>query len=167
MSWKEFNKHHGNNQPGTNKGETMAKRVFRSKKKLSSVRCVYRKWNEWDVGDVLIGKFISQSEDSYGKPNYAIEVLDVQLGDKKAAKKMIDGKVIGLNSTGSLDRAMKKAETGKTYQFIYEGLERMDGGPYKGKDKHLIEVEEVTEDDGSEEEEEHEDEEDESDYDDL
>ncbi len=130
----------------------MAKRVFKSKKKLSSVRALYRKWNEWEVGDVLVGKYKGSQMDSYDKPNWLIEVEDAFFTNKKEQKRLI-GQIVGLNSSGGVDRSMEKCSEGDMVQFTYNGMERMDGGPYKGKDKHLIEVDLVTEDDGSEPEE--------------
>lgn len=117
-----------------------AKRVFKSKKKLSTVRAVYRKWGDWDTGDVLVGTYRGSQTDKYDKPNWLIEVESAFFTDKKAAKKL-EGQVIGLNSQGEVDRAMEKAEEGQIVQFTYNGMERMDGGPYKGKDKHLVDVE--------------------------
>ncbi len=122
----------------------MAKRIFKSKKKLSTVRALYRKWSEWEVGDVLVGKYAGSQIDSYDKPNWLIEVEDAFFTDKKAQKKLI-GNTVGLNSNGMVDKAMKKVEEGDMVQFTYNGMEEMDGGPFKGKDKHLVEVDIVVE----------------------
>lgn len=144
----------------------MAKRIFKSKKKLSSVKAVYRKWSEWDVGDILIGTFKGTQIDQYEKDNYLIEVEDAQFGNKKAAKKLaaVDGEkvIIGLNHTGKLGRAMKNAEVGDVIQITYNGMDEMAKGKFKGKDAHDMEVEVVEEED----EDESEDEDDESDSDD-
>jgi len=50
------------------------KRVFKTKKKLSGGRSVFRKWNEWEEGDYIIGKYVGMKEDNYEKPNWLIEV---------------------------------------------------------------------------------------------
>ena len=140
------------------------KRTFKSVRRASSVQCVYRKWSEWDVGDVFIGKYISTKIDNYKKPNWIFEVVEAQLGDKKEAK-ALKGKNLGLNSNGELDRAMETIKIGETVQITYNGKEEMDGGPYKGKDKHKVDVdvvmEEGQEDDVEEDEDEEEDDEDE------
>lgn len=133
------------------------KRVFKSKKKLSSTRAAYRKWNEWDTGDVLIGTYKGSQTDNYDKPNWLIEVEDAQFTDKKAAKKLNpnedgDKNIIGLNSSGKLDAAMDKVEIGDMIQVEYKGMSTIEKGKFKGKDAHDIEVDLVEEDDGGEEE---------------
>ncbi len=134
------------------------KRVFKSKKKLSTVRATYRKWSEWETGDIMIGTYKGSQTDQFGKPNWLIEVVEAFLADKKDQKKLI-GQVLGLNSSGTVDRAMEDVEIGSMVQFTYNGLVRMDGGPYKGKDKHDIEVDLVSEEGDDDEEEVDEDEE--------
>lgn len=144
----------------------MAKRVFKSKKKLSNTMCVYRKWNEWDVGDILVAKFVKEVTDKYDKPNWIVQVEEAFFVDKKLGAKL-KGQMLGLNSNGELDRSMKEVEAGQMIQIEYKGMERMDGGPYKGKDKHLLEVDLVTEAGDEDEEEETDEEEVEEDEDDL
>lgn len=143
----------------------MAKRIFKSKKKLSAVKAVYRKWSEWEVGDILIGTFKGTQVDGYDKDNYLVEVEDAQFADKKAAKKLMvvgdDGEkvIIGLNHTGKLANAMKSAEVGDVIQVEYKGMEKMTKGKFKGKDVHDMEVDIVEEDDGDEDDEDLDDEE--------
>lgn len=149
------------------------KRVFKSKKKLSGGRATYRAWKEWEMGDLIIGKYKGQREDNYDKPNWLVEVIDAQFSDTKAAKKLI-GQTIGLNSNGQLNKAMEKGiETeaiveGETIlQVLYNGTSEIEKGKYAGKDAHLVEVDVVEEDDGSEEEESEDGEESEDNDDDL
>lgn len=138
----------------------MAKRIFKSKKKLSSVKAVYRKWSDWETGDILIGTFKGTQVDGYEKDNYLVEVEDAQFADKKAVKKLMtvgddDEKVIiGLNHTGKLANAMKSAEVGDIIQVEYKGMEKMTKGKFKGKDVHDMDVDVVEEDDGDEDEDE-------------
>jgi hypothetical protein len=133
------------------------KRVFKSKKKLSGARATYRPWKEWEIGDLIIGKYRGQKEDNYEKPNWLFEVLDAQFSDGRAAKKLI-GQTIGLNSNGQLNKAMNSGlekgsiEEGETIlQVMYNGTSEIEKGKYAGKDAHLVEVDIVEEDDGSEE----------------
>lgn len=121
-----------------------AKRVFKSKKKLSGGRCTYRAWGEWEVGDLIIGKFKGSKVDQFKKPNWLVEVEDAMFADAKAAKKLI-GQVIGLNSAGQLDKAMEKVEEGDMIQVLYNGTSEIESGKYAGKDAHLIEVDLVEE----------------------
>lgn len=137
----------------------MAKRTFKSKRKLSGGRCTYRAWKEWEVGDLIIGKFKGQKEDNYGNPNWLIEVEDAQFSDGKAAKKLV-GQTIGLNSAGQLNKAMEKVEEGDMIQVVYNGTSEIEKGKYKGKDSHLMDVD-LVEEEGAEEEEETEEEEEE------
>lgn len=134
----------------------MAKRVFKSKKKLSGGRCTYRAWKEWDVGDYIIGKFKGSKTDNYDKPNWLVEVVDAAFVEHKLARKLI-GQTIGLNSSGQLNKAMEKVEEGDLIQVMYNGTSEIEKGKYAGKDAHLIEVdlvqEDVDEDDDEENEE--------------
>lgn len=129
----------------------MAKRIYKSTKKLSSVKATYRKWSEWDAGDILIGTYKGSQTDSYDKPNWLIEVEDAQFTNAKTAKKFMpkgDEKVvIGLNSSGKLDQAMEQVEMGDMVQIEYKGMSTIEKGKYKGKDAHDIEVDLVEEDD--------------------
>lgn len=146
----------------------MAKRIYKSKKKLSTVKATYRKWNEWDSGDILIGTYKGSQTDNYDKPNWLVEVEDAQFTNAKAAKKLMpkgDEKVVvGLNSSGKLDQAMEQVEIGDVIQVEYKGMSTIEKGKYKGKDAHDIEVDLVEEDDEDEDDEdESEDEDDDSD----
>ena len=145
-----------------------AKRVFKSKKKLSGGRCTYRAWGEWEVGDLIIGKFKGSKLDQYKKPNWLVEVEDAQFMKHKEAKKLV-GQVIGLNSCGQLDKAMDGVEVGEMVQVMYNGMSQIEKGKYAGKDSHLVEVdvvEEETENGDEEEEEQDEEEQDEESEDD-
>jgi hypothetical protein len=128
----------------------MAKRIYKSTKKLSSVKATYRKWSDWDAGDILIGTYKGSQTDSYDKPNWLIEVEDAQFTDAKAAKKLMpkgDEKVVlGLNSSGKFDLAMEQVEVGDIVQVEYKGMSVIEKGKYKGKDAHDIEVDLVEED---------------------
>ena len=142
----------------------MAKRVFKSKKKLSGGRCTYRAWKDWEVGDYIIGQYKGSKTDNYDKPNWLVLVEEASFADKKEAKKL-EGQVIGLNSNGMLNKAMERVEEGDMIQVMYNGTSEIEKGKYAGKDAHLVEVDLVTEDDGSDEEEEIEDDETEDDDD--
>lgn len=126
----------------------MAKRVFRSKKKLSGTRASYRPWRDWEVGDVLIGTYITQKTDNFDKPNWLVKVEDAQFAKVKEGKKLV-GLVIGLNSSGKLDKAMEGVSEGDMIQVTYNGLSEIESGKYKGKEAHDIEVDLVEEADGA------------------
>lgn len=127
-------------------------RVFKSKKKLSKTRCVYRAWGEWEAGDIIVGTYKGQQTDQYDKPNWLVEIEEAFFTNKKDQKKF-KGQVIGLNSAGKLDGAMENVSEGDMIQVEYKGMSTIEKGKYKGKDAHDIEVDLVEEDDGSEEEE--------------
>lgn len=141
------------------------KRVFKTTKKLSGGRTMYRKWAEWETGDLIICKFLAQGEDQYEKPNWKVQVEDAQFASSKESKKYT-GQVLTLNSAGQLDKAMEKVEEGDMIQVTYQGTSVIEKGKFKGKDAHLVEVDMVVEDTG-EDEEEYEEEEEEIEEDDL
>jgi hypothetical protein len=134
----------------------MSKRVFKSKKKLSGGPSVYRPWKDWEFGDLIIGTYKGSRTDKYGNPSWLIDVVDAQFISGKDAKKVI-GKTIGLNSAGQLNKAMAKVEEGEMVQIMYNGSAQIEGGKYKGKDAHLIEVDLVVEEGDDEEDNEDED----------
>lgn len=157
----------------------MAKqRTFKTKKKLSATRAVYRPWRDWEVGDILIGTYKGSQIDNYEKPNWLFEVEDAQFTNKKDAKRVM-GQVVGLNSCGKLDAAMQtkdgepKVDVGQIVQIEYKGTSEIEKGKFKGKEAHDVEVEiveEVDPDDDEEldeDEEETDDEENEEEEDDL
>lgn len=129
------------------------KRVFKTKKKLAGGKTEYRAWNEWDEGDVIIGKYVgsSQNRKNATKKDWIVEVVDCQFADKKEAKRLL-GKTVTLNCAGQLDKGMNAAELGDLVQITYNGQQEMKGGPHAGKMAHLHEVEIVEEDDGEEDE---------------
>lgn len=129
------------------------KRVFKTKKKLSGGRSIFRKWNEWEEGDYIIGKYVGMKEDNYDKPNWMVQVEEAVFADEEEAAKLV-GKQIGLNSNGQLDKAMEKVEEGQFVQVTYNGKSEIEKGKYAGKEAHLVGVDLVEEDDGSTEEEE-------------
>ncbi len=138
----------GTKHNSSRKGENnMAKRVFTTGKTLSGGQTSYRKWDDWDIGDLIVCKFVSEGYDAkYKKPKWNVLVETAHFEKTTDAKK-IAGKAITLNSTGQLDKAMRAGlESGdivedETYlQITYGGKAEMPSGPYKGKDAHLIEV---------------------------
>lgn len=134
------------------------KRTFK-KKKLAGGTKVFRPWKEWEDGDTIIGTYHSTAVDDYEKNTRFVEVQEAVLADKKLAKNIV-GKVLGLNGTNTIESAFKNLEEGTLVQVYYKGIEEMTGGKYKGKDKHVIEVDQLTEEGADEEEESDEDEED-------
>lgn len=127
----------------------MAKRTFKTSKQLT-INKTYRKWEDFDMGDVVIGKVIGNHIDQYGKDCPVIEVLDAQF-KKDSAK--FQGKNLVLNSCGMLSKAMKDAnvQLGELIQVEYKGTSNIEKGPFKGKDAHVMDIQIVEEDTGEEE----------------
>jgi hypothetical protein len=126
------------------------KRKYVVKKKMTLGQRTFRKWEDWEVGDILIGKYVSQGTDQYDKPSYVIEVYEAQFKDKKAAKVASDGINLCLNSCGMLDKAMEGVEFGEVIQVEYTGTATIEKGKYKGKESHMMDVM-VVEEEGDEE----------------
>lgn len=127
----------------------MAKRTFKTRRKLTTGPLIYRKWVDWDEGDVLVGKYLSKKKDlKYGKLQYTFEVLEADFKDR-SGKKVI-GKNLCLNETGMLKKALAQLQFGEIIQIAYNGTAEIEGGKFKGKDSHTMDIDVVTEDDGSE-----------------
>ncbi len=95
---------------------------------------IYKKWNEWEVEDFVVGKLIEVGEDQYKKANYIVEVIETSLEGVEV------GKNLCLNSNGSLDYRMEDVEIGTIIRVEYEGEGVMEKGPYKGKKFHKVDL---------------------------
>jgi hypothetical protein len=97
----------------------------------------YKPWSKWEVSDFIVGKYVSESVDTYGKPNYRLEVLEANF---KAKDHPSSGDTFTLNSCASLGKAMKEIVPGEIVKVIYKGRDTMTKGPYKGKEFSVLEV---------------------------
>lgn len=97
----------------------------------------YRPWKNWSVGDFLVGKYVSQSEDTFGNPNYKVEVIEAKFEDGKEPK---EGTIFTFNSSGTLKKAMEEIATGDVLKVIYKGEDTVTKGKFKGKKFHSMEV---------------------------
>lgn len=137
----------------------MAKRVFRSVKKVSGGgKKNFRAWKDWAEDDYVIGKYVDHYTDQYQKESRVIQVEDAGFKKSKEAQAII-GKPLVLNGNGMLDKAFEEIETGTYVQVTYKGMGEMEKGKYKGKEAHVVEVEivEPDEDDSDDESEDDED----------
>lgn len=100
-------------------------------------KSAYRTWKNWESGDFLVGKYVSTSEDNYGKPNYKVEVIEASFSDGSEPKA---SEVFTFNSSGALIKAMEEVQVGDIIKVIYKGEEVMTKGKYKGKAFHSMEV---------------------------
>ncbi len=125
----------------------MTKRVYKTAKALSGGNRIYRKWAEWEVGDILVAKYESTHLDAYQKSAWVVEPLEIFFKNKKDQAAM-EGKTVVLNSNGMLDKAMKQVEPGQIVQIEYQGMSTIEKGKYAGKDSHTVSVELMVEDDG-------------------
>lgn len=108
---------------------------------------MYRKWDDYDTGDIVIGKFVDDYMDQkYNKPCWVLEVFDAQLKAEKGEKYV--GKHLVLNSCGMLDKAMKKLSHGNIVQVEYQGKTQIEKGKMAGKDSHIVHVDEMEESGG-------------------
>lgn len=97
----------------------------------------YKSWKNWEEGDYLVGKYVSQQEDNYGKPNYKVEVIEAGFSSGDAPKA---GAMFTFNSSGALNKAMDEVKEGDVIKVIYKGEETINKGKYKGKAFHSMEV---------------------------
>lgn len=97
----------------------------------------YKAWKNWSEGDFLVGKYISQSEDNFGNPNYKVEVIEAQFDDGTTPK---PASVFTFNSSGTLKKAMEEVNTGDIVKVIYKGEDVVSKGKFKGKKFHSMEV---------------------------
>lgn len=97
----------------------------------------YRAWKNWAAGDYLVGKYVSESVDSFGNPNYKVEVIEAKFEDDKQPKA---GASFSFNSSGTLKKAMEEVSVGDVIKVIYKGEDVVSKGKFKGKKFHSMEV---------------------------
>lgn len=145
----------------------MAKRVFKTKKKLSGGNNIYRAWDKWEEGDVMIAKYVGVGpSDKYGKDTFQFEVEEATFSDRKAAKELT-GKVVTLNFTGGFAKTMKSVEEGDMLQITYNGQNEIMKGEWAGEMAHAIDVDLIEEEGEDSDDDEDADEEEENEEDDL
>lgn len=136
-----------------------AKRKYKTVKKVTTGSRLFRKWDDWKEGDIIVGKYEKMYiDDTYESKNYVIKVEESTF---KLSGKSIVGQALVLNSMGMLDKAMEDVKEGKLIQFEYTGKGKLKTGKYKGKPAHSCTVEIVKLDDGTEDDMDEEEEEDE------
>lgn len=126
------------------------KRKYKVSKSLSGPKA-YRKWEDWAVGDTVIGKYTGNHTDQYKKVCPILLVEQTFWKDKNDGEEM-EGKSLVLNHCGTLAKAMESVSEGQIIQLEYTGTAEIQKGPYAGKDAHTMKVDIVVEDDSSEEE---------------
>lgn len=126
----------------------MAKRTWSTVQKLT-INKMYRKWEDYTVGDIVIGKLVGYHTDQYQKQCPIVEVLDCQF--KKDASKY-QGKSLVLNSCGMLNKNLEQAnvQLGQIIQVEYKGTAEIEKGKFAGKDAHVLDIQLVEESSGEE-----------------
>jgi hypothetical protein len=127
------------------------KRRYQVTREVSGPK-TFRKWEEYSSGDIVIGQYVGDHEDTtYGKTHRKIKVEDVYFKGEKPENFI--GKTLVLNSAGFLDKAFDSIQIGEIVQVEYTGKGVITKGPYKGKEGHTGLVNVVTlEDDTSDDE---------------
>ena len=103
----------------------------------------YKKWNNWTEGDYVIGTYEGSTIDNYGKQNYGIKLLEVNMADPTTdnGDALEEGMVLGLNHCGSLGYRMDSVPVGTEIEVVYRGTASLpDKHKFKGKDCHQVEV---------------------------
>lgn len=113
----------------------MFKRQFRVKKQVNGSQS-YKKWEDYSVGDIVIGEFLGMHICQYKKENPKLKVLDAF--SKDGSLEEFIGKTLVLNSCGSLDKAMEQVIEGDVIQVEYTGKNLLQKGPYAGKEAHSV-----------------------------
>lgn len=99
-------------------------------------KSLYKPWKQWEAGEYLVGKFVSESTDKFGNPNYKVEVIETNF-EENAPKA---GEYLTLNSSGSLKKAFQDIEEGQVIKVIYKGEDTVKKGKFAGKVYHAMEV---------------------------
>lgn len=117
----------------------MSERKYVVKKSLGGSQ-TYRVWEDYTVGDWVLGRYVGNHVCQYKKENPKIEVLDAGFDDLDFSDSII-GKTLVLNAAGSLSAQIDKVEVGETIRVTYNGKNLLTKGPYAGKEAHSVNVE--------------------------
>ena len=135
------------------------RREFKVKKELS-MQSQFRKYDDYEVGDIVVGKVVGTTLDKYKKHNIVIKVLTCNFKTEKSSK--YEGKNLTMNYTGGIGKVLKDAnmadENGKLkdefigtiLQFEYQGkVPLSERHTHAGKEAHVVKLDIVEEDDGA------------------
>lgn len=125
----------------------MQKRQFKTTRTLAGAQKVYRKWESYSEGDVVVGKFVGNHVDQYKKNCPIIEVYEASFKDNSGDS--VVGKHLVMNACGMLTKAMDGVQLNELVQVEYTGTSTIEDGPFKGKEAHCMKVDLVEEDTGS------------------
>jgi hypothetical protein len=120
----------------------MYQRRFATKKAIKG-NMEYRKWDDYEIGDIVVGKFVGMHHCQFEKENPKISVLEAFFKDGSGAQ--LTGKTLVLNSCGTLDSAMKEIKEGDLIQLEYTGKVALTKGKFAGKEAHTMNIETVEE----------------------
>jgi len=122
-------------------------RVFKKRESLTGGG-LYRQWEEWDIGDIIVGKLVGFHTDKFDKVGVKLEVEYASLKDKSESKYL--NKVLSINNCGSLGKAFIELKNddriGELFQFEYQGTTEVLKGKFAGKDCHVVELSTVEDD---------------------
>jgi hypothetical protein len=128
-----------------------AKRKFKSVRTLTGQN-QYRKYDLWEVGDIVIGTVVDFGEDKYKKKCPVILVDEAMFKDKAENKRVL-GKRLLINSCGKIAKRVTSGDIalGLTIQIEYLGKNVMEKGLYAGKEAHDVNID-IMEEEGAEDE---------------
>lgn len=108
---------------------------------------IFRKWSLYQVGDVVVGEYIGDHKDNYGKTNRILKITEAMFKGEDA--KAWAGKQLVLNSCGMLDKAFEEGgiAKGEFLMVEYTGSNVIEKGPYKGKESHTVKIDRISMDD--------------------
>jgi len=122
----------------------MEKRKYETKRSMT-LQKVYRKWSEFSVGDVVVGKYVADHEDNYDKNNPVLKIEECFFKDGKDLK----GQNLVINACGTVNQAFYNGKDpikkGEIVQIEYTGTIEMENGKYAGKDCHTMNIDVVGE----------------------
>lgn len=95
----------------------------------------FRKWSEFKQGETLEGYYRGRGkEDVYGKRAFLFDITFTSFDASLVGKKL------GLNEMGNLNSKMENVKEGDYIMMSYEGKYKLEKGPYKGKESHVVKV---------------------------
>lgn len=115
-------------------------RKFKSKRKLVGANSVFRPWKNFEIDDSFVGIY-KGSRDNVGKFSATVHDFEVLESDFADGFTVEEGKLLSLNSMGSIDNQVQELQVGEAVQMTYVGEEKLPPGhPFAGGNCHQVEL---------------------------
>lgn len=96
----------------------------------------YRKWADWEKGDSVEGVITNRTPDQYGNMSVVLKVEKAAFTNNPPAV----GSQLTINSCGAFKAVDEQLTRGTRIKVVFQGIDVMTKGKYKGKNFNKVDV---------------------------